>query len=148
MNILAMLLHKVNSIPCCGLNDGASKVPTMGKKRKELEPWQIEDAKRLLAQTGQLSLETYPPTVSVVGCGDIGTDLVNKLKGVAGKVLDAEQMRPIVGTGSSTGVGPRLRSIRNALKREGDSLDNYIRTKKADDGTTRWEILDTTAKSA
>ena len=44
-----MLVFPVNSIPRCRLNSRASRVPAMPKERKELDPWQREDARRLKA---------------------------------------------------------------------------------------------------
>lgn len=45
-----MLVHEVNSVARCGWNRGASRLPPMAKRaRKELEPWQQQDAARLRA---------------------------------------------------------------------------------------------------
>lgn len=42
-----MLFATVNSVPRCIANSSASTLTCMGKGRKPLEPWQLEDAVRL-----------------------------------------------------------------------------------------------------
>lgn len=65
---------------------------------------------------------------------------LESLKPYDGKVVNSGQMAKIMGTDSSTAVGPKLRGYRTALEKNGLSLDSYLKPEKNPDGTTSWLV--------
>lgn len=74
--------------------------------------------------------------------------VLTKLMPYNGQTLTADKLGPLLGTESTTGVGPKLRGIRTVLEQEGGSLDDILLPQKQIDGTTVWRVrLSTTEKS-
>lgn len=97
------------------------------------------------AHTNQSSGSTSAATSTYV------VSFLESLKPYDGKVVNSGQMAKIMGTDSSTAVGPKLRGYRSALEKNGLSLDSYLKPEKNPDGTTSWLVRyynSTTEKSA
>lgn len=62
-----------------------------------------------------------------------------KLKQLDGKTANAEHLADLLST-KTTGVGPKLRGIRNAFAKEGGSLDAILQPMKNSDGTVSWKV--------
>src|SRR5665647_2797476 len=61
------------------------------------------------------------------------TRFLDSLKPYNGSTVDSKQMQSILGT-SITGVGTKLRHIKNSLLSEGKQLDDYLSPCKTDEG--------------
>lgn len=82
------------------------------------------------------------PDTSFIG------QFIEKLKPLNGTTVTSADMARIMGTNTTTAVGPKLRAYRNAMQGTGRSLDDILHPKLNPDGTKQWTVkLSSTEKS-
>lgn len=75
--------------------------------------------------------------------------ILNILRPYNGQTVDSTQMAKILGTDGTTGVGTKIRHMRNTFLEEGKQLEQYLVPTKTETGYSAWEIhIESTLPSA